>query len=81
MCVGGLTDIVTVTKNHLHCLNNWGSMHKGFFFVKLILNINQISEIESERWNQDTNKIKDSKYLKQNNPIQPVSIFHTINYI
>ena len=56
-------------------------MYKGFFVVKWIFNINQISEIESERWNQDTNKIKDSKYLKQNNPIQPVSILHTITDI
>ena len=29
-------------------------------------------EFESERRNQNTNKIKDSKYLKHNNPIQTV---------
>ena len=43
--------------------------------------------IESERRNQNTNKIKDSKYLKHNNPIQVVvrlyfrylSLNHPIN--
>ena len=29
-----------------------------------------MSEFESERQNQNTNKIKDSEYLKHNNPIQ-----------
>ena len=28
---GDLTSIVAVTKNHLHCQNNWGSVHKRFF--------------------------------------------------
>ena len=36
----------------------------------MYLKKNQISEFESERRNQNTNKIKDSKYLKHNNQIQ-----------
>ena len=47
-------------------------MYNGLFLVKWIWNKYQISEIESERRNQTTNKIKDSKYLKQNNQIQTV---------
>ena len=34
--------------------------------------IYQNSEFESENWNQNTNKIKDSKYLGHNNQIQTV---------
>ena len=71
---GELTAMVTVAKNHLHWLINWGSVYKVFFFVKWIWNRNQISEIQSERQNQNTNKIKDSKYLKQNNSVQPVNV-------
>ena len=59
--------MVTVTKKHLYWQINWGSVCKGLFFIKWIWNRNQISNIESERWNQNTNKIKYNKYLKQNN--------------
>ena len=38
----------------------------------MYLKKNQISEFESERRNQNTNKIIDSKYLKHNNQIQTV---------
>ena len=40
--------------------------------VNFIRRIYQISEFESEHHNQNTNKIKYSKYLKCNNPIQTV---------
>ena len=60
--------MVTVTKKHLHFQINWDSVYKGLFSVKLVWNRNLIPYIESERWNQNTNRINDSKYLKQNNP-------------
>ena len=31
---GELTSMVTVTKKHLHCQIKWGSVYRGFFFVK-----------------------------------------------
>ena len=69
-----LTTMVTVTKNNPHCQINWGSVYKGFFFVKWIWNRNQFLEIESEIRTQNTNKIKDNKYSKQKIPIKPVNI-------
>ena len=61
---------------HLHCLTNWGSVYNGSFFVKWIWNRYQISGIESECRNKNDNKIKDTKYLKQNNQIQTVVRLH-----
>ena len=45
---------------------------KVSFIVKFIRRIYQIWEFESEHQNQNTNKIKYSKYLKHNNTIQTV---------
>ena len=47
-----------------------GQGTKVSFVVKCIWKIWIISEFESEHQNQNTNKIKYTKYLKHNNPIQ-----------
>ena len=57
---------------NLHCRSDWGSGYKVSFVVKCIWRIYQISEFESEHQNQNTNKIKYSKYLKHDSPIQTV---------
>ena len=49
-----------------------GSGTKVSFIVKCIWRIYQILVFDSEHQNQNTNKIKYSKYMKHNNPIQTV---------
>ena len=40
MGCGELTDMVTLTQNHLYCQNVKGLVHKGFVFVKRFYNMN-----------------------------------------
>ena len=73
---------------NLHWCSNWGSGYQIFFYSKMYLkNLSNfriwIGTSESKYWN----KIKYSKYLKHNNPIQTVvrlysrylSLNHPIN--
>ena len=53
---------------------------KVSFILKCIWRIYPISEFESEHQNQNTNKIKYSKYLKHNNPIQTVVRHHQFSH-
>ena len=56
--------MVKVTRIHLHFQNDWGSVHKGKNYKKIIWNNNEFAKIESWTWNENNNKVKYTKRSK-----------------